>query len=206
MQDDTSTFDRFLTEHQEKALLKTLRGRAGWQAQRDLHAINLMRASGIRISTLCGLTVADARESLSADTLTLRDEICKGGRGYSLPMTARIEVALRGLLRLRRDLGLGVSPDAPLLVSRTRNNGQGMTPRAVQLRFRHWCQEAGITAPATPHWLRHTLAQRIVRDSTARDPLAMAARVLNHGDINTTRIYTRPSMGDVRQAMRESAQ
>lgn len=199
------TFDKFLTEGSEKKLFATLKGAAGWQAQRDLHSIQLMRSSGCRVGTLVRLTVGDATAALTSGRLAFRPEVCKRKRGYDLEVTKKIRAALQGLLAIRRELKLGLDPDAPLLVSRViARGGQGMTTRAVQLRLAHWRAKAGITEPVTPHWLRHTLGQRIMRNSTARDPRAVAAEALGHSDLSSTEIYTRPSRADVALAMQEA--
>lgn len=199
------TFDKFLTEGSEKKLFVTLRGAAGWQARRDLHAIQLMRSSGCRVGTLVRLTVGDATAALTSGRLVFRPEVCKRKRGYDGALTNKIRTALQGLLAIRRELKLGLDPDAPLVVSRvTARGGQGMTTRAVQMRLAHWRAKAGLVEPVTPHWLRHTLGQRIMRNSTARDPRAVAAEALGHSSLSSTLIYTRPSRADVALAMQEA--
>lgn len=199
------TFDKFLTEADERKLFKALRDAAGWQAQRDLHMIQLMRSSGVRVGTLVRLVVADATAALKSGRLLFRPQISKRKRGYEVAVTNKIRAALQGLLAVRRQLGMGLDPDAPLVVSRVTNRGgEGMTPRGVQKRLAVWRVRAGIEASITPHWLRHTLGQRIMRDSTAHDPRGIAAQALGHSDLSSTLIYTRPSKDDVQRAMQEA--
>lgn len=203
--ENSGTFDTFLTEAEERQLFKALRAHSGWQAARDLHAIQLMRSTGCRVGTLCGLTVDDALSALSSKRLAFRPEICKRKHGYEAEVTAKVEAALRGLLAIRRELKLGLDPAAPLLVPRVKaREGRGMTTRAVQLRLVAWRKRAGLSVPLTPHWLRHTLGHRIMRNSSAANPLEIAALALNHADINTTRIYTRPTRADRKLALVEA--
>lgn len=198
-------FEKFLTETEEARLMKCVAAASGWQARRDACALRLMRSTGLRVGTLVGLTVADAREGISTGRLVLRDSICKRGKGYPVQVTEKTRAALRGLLTIRKDLGLGWPPDAPLLVSRTTaTGGQGMSVRAVQMRVRYWADRAGLAPGITPHWLRHTLGQRLMRNSTAQNPLLIVNRALGHGCLDSTLIYTRPTREDVRLALLES--
>lgn len=201
----SQTFDKFLTEGQERQLLGTVKAVAGWPAQRDHHAIQLMRSGGCRVGTLVRLTVSDASAALASGRLEYRPEICKRRRGYGVEMTKKMEAALRGLLAIRRQLKLGLDADAPLIVARVRSRGgEGMTTRAMQLRLAHWRVKAGLKVAVTPHWLRHTLGQRAFRNSTSKDALPIVAELLGHADLNSTRIYTKPSRADVALAQREA--
>ncbi|NBC23229.1 MAG: tyrosine-type recombinase/integrase [Gammaproteobacteria bacterium] len=110
--------------------------------------------------------------------------------------------ALRSLLKIRRDMGFAEADDAPLIVSR---NHRGLSVRSFQARMRKWCQSAGLPVHATPHWFRHTLAMRLMRNSTAADPRGVVQGALGHRDINSTAVYTRPSREDVDRAMQEVA-
>ncbi|MDP1007322.1 tyrosine-type recombinase/integrase, partial [Klebsiella pneumoniae] len=72
--------------------------------------------------------------------------------------------ALRDLLKIRREMGHPESDDAPLIVSR---NHRGLSVRSFQSRMKKWVQSAGLPVSATPHWFRHTLAMRLMRNSSA---------------------------------------
>lgn len=201
----SQVIEKYLTETEERALIKKIRDTKSWQAERDLHLFQLMRSTGCRVGTVCRLTVADATAALSSGTLVLRPEACKRKKGYDVRVTGKVETALKGLLKIRRESGRGMDPDAPLLVGRTKSRGTGgMTPRAVQMCFERWRVRAGLNVAVTPHWMRHTLAIRIMRNSTSGNPLAIAANQLGHMNINTTRIYTRPTREEHAMALREA--
>lgn len=198
------SFTRYLTRTEERQLFAELRRYNTWTARRDLALFRLLRATGIRVASLCGLTTADARRALRDHRLTLQDAIAKGGRGYDLHASRKARAALLQLLALRRQRGLPEDPDAPLLCH-ARGQGAGLTPRNVQLRMRHWGRAAGLAVPASPHWWRHTLAKRLLETSTSSNPLAIVGTALGHRDINSTLIYTRPDREEVDAAM-ENAQ
>lgn len=201
-----AVFRRYLTEAEEKRFFATVdRPRDIW-ARRDCAVFRLLRTTGARVGSACGLTVGDAKTALREPYhLHFVSSAAKGGRGYSIFATQATRRHLRALLAIRRELGLAETADAPLLVSRqTASTGRGMTRRAVQQRFEYWRAEAGM-ADVSPHWMRHTLAQRVMRNSTARDPRGVVQGMLGQSSINSTAIYTKPSKEDLQAAFEEVA-
>jgi site-specific recombinase XerC len=193
-------FERYLRPEEERQLFKIIGQYADLQAQRDLAWMRVLRQTGIRIETLRGLNVADAREAITTHYLTLRSEITKGGVSGRIFVTGRGRAAFRKLLQIRRDQGHTEQLDAPLVMSRHR---QRMSIRAYQQRMRHWCEVAGLRVKATPHWWRHTLAKRIMQTSTAKDPRGVVQVQLCHADIKSTGVYTHPDRDDIEQTLEE---
>jgi len=199
-------FHRYLTEAEERRLLQTVRERAGGETQaqrlarRDLHWMRLLRYTGIRVATLAGLDVADARQALAGGYLVLRDAISKRGQGGQVFLTKKARFSLVQLLRLRRELGHAEAADAPLLMSRRRKR---LSVRSLQARMRFWCDLAGIETRASPHWWRHTLAKRLMKNSTAEDPRGIVQAALGHRSITSTAVYTLPDKEQVIAALRE---
>jgi site-specific recombinase XerC len=191
-------FERYLTEREEKQLLKHVASIDSPYAKRDLHWMVLARQTGVRIGSIAQLTLADARDALASGSLVVRDEVAKGGRGYSVLCNTAAQAALRALLKLRRDMALPADPDAPLIWSR---QGQRMTVRQFQLRMAHWVTAAKLTVRATPHWLRHTLAKRVIERSTARDPQAIVQAALGHRSRDSTAVYTLPDREAIAAAL-----
>lgn len=201
-----AVFERYLTEDEEKRFFTTVDRYKNIWARRDCAIFRLLRTTGARVGSACGLTLGDARAALrEPHHLTFVSSAAKGGRGYTVFATRATRQHLRALLAIRRELGLPELAEAPLLVSRqTETSGRGMTPRAVQKRFAYWRGQAEI-AGVTPHWMRHTLAQRVMRQSTARDPRGVAQAMLGHRSISSTAIYTQSSKEDVRAVFEEVA-
>lgn len=195
-------FERYLTEPEERALLRTLARVDCPLAKRDLSWIRLLRHTGIRLGTLCGLTLADAREALRTEHLRVRDAIAKGGRGYTVFLVKAAQRAIRDALDLRRAMGLPLQDDAPLYGSR---RGGPLSPRSAQLRLTAWAAEAGLRPGVSPHWLRHTLAKRVMARSTARDPRGVVQVALGQSDARATQVYTLPDLEEVQASLREAA-
>jgi site-specific recombinase XerC len=193
-----AVFERYLTERDEKLLLRHVGKFSDPLAARDHAWMRLLRQTGIRVGSLAGLTVEDAQEAIASGRLRVRDEIAKGGRGYFAGVNSAAKTALRDLLRIRRAMGFPPVPTEPLILSR---RGQGMSVRSYQSRMAEWAREAGLTVVASPHWFRHTLAKRIVARSTSNDPLGLVQVVLGQRTRAAASIYALPDREDVDRAL-----
>ena len=60
-----------------------------------------------------------------------------------------------------------------------------------------------LKVPVSPHWFRHTLAKRMMKHSTSRDPRGVVQSVLQHRSIDSTLVYTRPDREEVERALSE---
>jgi site-specific recombinase XerD len=197
-------FERYLTTGEEKLLFKTVDRRAGLLPKRDAAWLRLLRHTGIRVTPLSKLTVFDAKQALKAGYLQVRGEINKRGREHKIYLNVSARKALKELLSVRAEQGFAPRPDEALIMS---GRGHGMTVRQFQKRMRYWAREAGLPEDraASPHWLRHTLAKRIMSQSTARDPRGIVQAALGHTSIASTALYTLPDREDIHQALEEVA-
>lgn len=194
--------NRYLTVSEEKTLFKTVDGVAGILAQRDGAWMLLLRQTGMRLGSLAGLTVADARHGLATNYLELKDEHAKRGNGYQVFLNKTSKSCLRVLLRNRTEMGYTAEPDMPLVMGR---NHKGLSIRSFQSRMRIWVDMSCIAMPASPHWFRHTLAMRIMAQSTANNKLGIVQSALGHHTADATMIYTRPNREDIALAMEEAS-
>lgn len=191
-------FERYLTQAEERALMRHVAQYADLLAQRDVQWMILLRQTGLRVGTLAQLTVGDALEILETGRVLVANEIAKGGRGYELPLNKAARTALRKLLDIRREQGHRAVPSEPLLMSRKR---RGLSVRSLQARMQGWVRDARLPVGASPHWLRHTLAKRLMERSESSDPQAIVQIVLGHRHRQTTAIYTLPDRAQVSAAM-----
>lgn len=194
-------FDRYFTEAEERQLFKTVARFADINARRDYAWMRLLRQTGIRVETLAGLNVLDAQTGLADKYLHLRPEITKRDQGGRVFLTTKARQALKELLAIHREMGYPLADESPLIFSRKH---QRLSVRSYQSRTRHWCQAAGL-ADGSPHWFRHTLAKRIMKNSTAQDPRGVVQVALTHASINSTSVYTMPDKEDVERAMEEAS-
>jgi site-specific recombinase XerC len=195
---DHQVFDRFLTHAQERQLLGFVGQFGDVLARRDHAWLRLLRQTGIRVSALAALTTADAREGVRERHVTVRR---KGGGTYRIYTNRGARQALQDLLRIRREQGYPERPDEPLVMGQ---KGRGLSVRSFQARLQAWRTGAGLGEPVSPHWLRHTLAKRVLKQSTADQPLLVVQQALGHASLTSTAVYTRPDKEDMAQALEEA--
>lgn len=169
---------RTLGEHDVERLLLApdLRTSLG---MRDRAMLELLYASGLRVSELVSLSVAQ----FSADMGVVR-VIGKGSRERLVPVG---EVALEHVihyLREARPALLGARASDALFVTL---RGDAMTRHAFWYLIRRHARKAGIDRALSPHTLRHAFATHLLNHGA---DLRVVQMLLGHADISTTQIYT----------------
>jgi len=149
---------------------------SGARRERDLAIVELLWASGLRVSELAGLALDDVERG----ERTLR-VLGKGGKERIVPFGGGAARALETYLVTRGD-GRG-----PLF----RNaRGGRLTSRSMHTIVRRMARRAGIERRVTPHTLRHTFATHLL---DAGADLRMIQELLGHARLTTTQRYTHVS-------------
>jgi integrase/recombinase XerC len=150
-------------------------GRAigGATRRRDLAILELLYASGLRVSELSGLDVS----ALDRADRVVR-VLGKGRKERIVPFGEQAARALDAWLSLR-----GEQP-GPLF---TNPRGRRLSVRSVHTIVRRSARAAGITRRVSPHTLRHTFATHLL-DGGA--DLRMIQELLGHSRLSTTQRYT----------------
>jgi integrase/recombinase XerD len=158
-----------------------------------LHAsmLQLMYASGLRVSELCAVRVADL--DLQRGLVSV---LGKGGKRRLVPVG---EVALDHLTHylgnVRPRLLEGARPsETALFVSPRRKR---FTRQGFWKIVRRYAACAGISPLPSPHKLRHSFATHLLRGGA---DLRAVQAMLGHADLGTTEIYTHVAIDHVRQA------
>jgi tyrosine recombinase XerC len=138
---------------------------------RDRAIIELLYASGLRVSELVGLDVRD----VDLAEMTVR-VLGKGSKERIVPFGDAAAQALRG--------HLGARASGAVFLNR---RGGRLTVRSVHTIVRRRARAARITRRVTPHTLRHTFATHLL-DSGA--DLRMIQELLGHSRLSTTQRYT----------------
>lgn len=198
-----AVFERYLTRNEEKKLLAHIAKHTGHYARRDHAWIRLLRYTGLRLGSARGLTVGEAKGAIASGQLRAADQHAKGHHGYDISVSSKAALALRDLLKVRRGMGLPDDDDAPLICSRL---GIGMAERSYQHNLHKWGAAAGLTVAASPHWLRHTLAKRVMDATEHRDPQAVVQVALGHRSRMSTTVYTLPDREEIRRSMEAACQ
>ncbi|GAB3189495.1 site-specific tyrosine recombinase XerD [Hydrogenophaga aquatica] len=167
-----------LTEAQVEALL-----RAPDTGQplglRDRAMLELMYASGLRVSELVGLRTFE---------LSLADQVLrvtgKGNKERLVPFGDEALRWLRSYLAEARPGILAGQMSEDLFVTA---RGAGMTRVMFWVLVKKYAQQAGITTHLSPHTLRHAFATHLLNHGA---DLRAVQLLLGHADISTTTIYT----------------
>ena len=144
---------------------------------RDKAMLELLYATGIRVSELINLDVKDI--NLRTGVLT-----CKGAKGdRSIPVYPAAIVAVSDYLYRMRDLLVDPESGDALFVNL---NGTRLTRQGFWKIIKAYAAEAGITKEITPHTLRHSFAMHLLQNgASVKDIQAM----MGHADISSTQVY-----------------
>jgi integrase/recombinase XerD len=171
-----------LTEHQVEALLAApaVDGALG---VRDRTMLELMYASGLRVSELVTLKVLNV--SLADNVLRV---LGKGNKERLVPFGEVAGLWLAQYLAAARPELLAGQQTQDLFVStRGVHAGSAMSRVMFWMIVKKYARQAGITAPLSPHTLRHAFATHLLNHGA---DLRAVQLLLGHVDISTTTIYT----------------
>lgn len=160
------------------------------RAWRLVCLIELLRATGLRVSELVGLTVQAA--TAERDFILVRG---KGGRERLVPVSATARAAIDDYLAC---LKAKARPASKWLFPSPGASGH-LTRQHFALELKGLAREAGLDAGAlSPHVLRHGFASQLL---AAGADLRAVQQMLGHADIATTQIYTHVQDGRLREAV-----
>jgi integrase/recombinase XerC len=177
----------FLTAEETVRLL-TAPDPATPQGQRDRALIELLYASGLRVSELVSLDLGQV--NLDSGEIRVRG---KGDKERMVLIGKPAAQALTTYLEYGRRQLLGGRPGFALFTNR---RGGRLSGRSVQRLLSKYGRQAGIGQPVHPHLLRHTFATHML-DGGA--DLRVVQELLGHADLVSTQIYTHVSGRRARQ-------
>jgi integrase/recombinase XerD len=172
---------RALTIQEVDELLEQPARRNSPEARRDKAMLELLYATGLRVTELVSLDVADI--ALESDPVTVRC-MGKGERERVLPLHQRPVDELRQYIFHVRPRLVRNRREPALFVNR---RGERLTRQGFWLILKNYAREAGLDRAITPHTLRHTYATHMLSGGM---PLRNVQDALGHASISTTQIYT----------------
>ena len=157
------------------------------EAVRDQAMLELIYASGMRVSELLSLEIED----VSVESGTVRC-LGKGGKERVVPIHSKaIESVRFYMAEVRPELQGSKSANALFLNRR----GNRLTRQGFWLILKGYCQRSGLNSKVTPHTLRHSFATHLLHGGA---PLRHVQELLGHASINTTQVYTHLTSDHVR--------
>lgn len=155
---------------------------------RNKAMLELMYATGLRVSELVNLTLADLHLDLA-----LIQTIGKGDKERIIPVG---EVAIDWLKTYLRDSRPKLLKDQKADQIFLNDHGRPISRQGVWQLIKKLVKEAGIEKDVSPHTLRHSFATHILENGA---DLRIVQELLGHSDISTTQIYTHISKGRLTQ-------
>ncbi|MEA3464776.1 MAG: tyrosine recombinase XerC [Thermodesulfobacteriota bacterium] len=146
---------------------------------RDRAIFELIYSSGLRVSELVGLNVADFRESDQVVRV-----LGKGGKARIVPVGMKALQRVAAYLQQRGRC----DGDKPLFVNRSLTR---LSARTVQRNLKKQLIKAGLPTAVTPHSLRHSFATHLLGSGA---DLRAIQEMLGHESLSTTQKYTKVSV------------
>ncbi len=163
------------------------------EGSRDRAMLEVMYASGLRVSEVIGLDLGDV--DLRAELVRT---VGKGNKERLVPMGSPAVMAVRTYLRQGRPaLARGRSSQALFLNRR----GRRLTRQGCWKLLRGYARRARITKPLTPHVLRHSFATHLL-DRGA--DLRAVQEMLGHATITSTQLYTHLTRDRLKEVYRRA--
>ena len=154
---------------------------------RDKAMLELLYATGIRVSELIGLKISDVNLSTSSIT-------CKHGSSErSIPFSNTAKAAITKYLKDTRSAMVDDNAGDILF---TNCSGQPMSRQGFWKLIKYYGNKAGIEKDITPHTLRHSFAAHLVENGA---DLKSVQEMIGHSDISTTQIYADLSNSKIRE-------
>ena len=145
---------------------------------RDHAMLELLYATGIRVSELISLDITDL--NLAVGVIRCENK----GKERVIPLYQTAIKALQDYVRNIRPQLIADSGEAALFVNM---NGERMSRQGFWKIIKHYQERAGIQKEITPHTLRHSFAVHLLENGA---DLRSIQEMLGHADISSTQIYT----------------
>lgn len=149
---------------------------------RDKAMLELLYATGLRVSELVGLKLNDI--NLERGFLVVMG---KGSKERAVPLGETAIFFVQTYLDQGRSFLLKEKDSDHLFIS---SKHQGITRQMFWERIKHYTRKAGIERVVSPHTLRHSFATHLLDNGA---DLRAVQAMLGHSDISTTQIYTHVS-------------
>ena len=153
---------------------------------RDKAMLELLYATGIRVSELISLKVSDV--NLQMEYLNCAD----AHKERVIPFGKVAKDALKKYLEEGR---VKLVEDESTEWLFTNCSGQQMSRQGFWKLIKHYGNKAGIKSEITPHTFRHSFAAHLVGNGA---DLKSVQEMLGHSDISTTQVYTQMSQNKIR--------
>jgi len=167
-----------LTQTEVKRLMEAC-NQKNKTAKRDRAILELLYATGMRVSELVNLKIED----LYLDIGFIRCK-GKGKKERLLPLSELSKKLLEEYLEIYRPKILKNRNSEYVFVN---NRAKPLSRQSIWKMIKHYARKAGINKKITPHTLRHSIATHLLERGAN---LRFVQEILGHRNLSTTQIYT----------------
>jgi integrase/recombinase XerD len=165
------------------------------EAKRDRAMLELLYASGMRVSELVGLNLGDVvREGASGSVRCFG----KGHKERIIPIHQRAVLAVEEYIKEARSKLTQNNQQRALFLNR---RGERLTRQGFWQILKAYARQAELGADITPHTLRHSFATHMLSGGA---DLRSVQELLGHANISTTQVYTHLTTEHVRRTYEKS--
>lgn len=143
---------------------------------RDAAMLELLYATGIRVSELMALNLSDVDLALASVKCTT------GSKSRVIPIGKMAKIALQNYIGTYREQFVKGEEDALFL----NYYGNRLSRQGFWKIVKAHCKNAGLTSSVTPHTLRHSFASHLIQNGA---DIKSVQELLGHSDISTTQMY-----------------
>jgi integrase/recombinase XerD len=159
------------------------------EAKRDVAMIELLYATGMRVSELISLNMGDVNPEAGFVRC-----MGKGSKERIIPLHQEAIRFVKEYIVEARNQLLRDKDEQALFLNR---RGERLTRQGFWLILKTYAKAAGIKKPVTPHTLRHSFATHVLSGGA---DLRAVQELLGHANISSTQVYTHLTSEHVRQA------
>ena len=164
-------------------LLHAPANESGPKAQRDMALLEMLYASGMRVTELVSLNLSDLEFDTNNSGLVRVRGKKTNAKERTIPLSGSVVEVLKYYINNGREqLALNPSEDALFL----NNRGQRLTRQGLWLIIKHYVEAVGISTEVTPHTLRHSFAAHKLSQGKSLHDIQ---KLLGHANISTTQVY-----------------
>lgn len=165
------------------------------RSTRDAALLELLYATGMRVSEVVALDVAD----VDLETSTVHC-VNRAGRHRErfIPIYSRAAEALSTYLEQSRPRLLRDDGETALLLN---HRGRRLTRQGLWLIIKKYVAEAGVDPTVTPHTLRHSFATHLLNGGA---DVHQVQGLLGHANVSTTQVYTQVNQKKLREVYDEA--
>ncbi|HUF53034.1 MAG TPA: site-specific tyrosine recombinase XerD [Dehalococcoidia bacterium] len=184
------TLPKAISPNEVDELLEQPARRSTPEAKRDRAMLELLYATGMRVTELVSLDMTNLNLDPRAPYVRCMG---KGAKERTIPIHDQAMESLIDYLDEGRPLLVRNKDEMALFVNR---RGERLTRQGFWLILKGYAKSANLSSDITPHTLRHSFATHMLRGGM---PLRNVQEMLGHANISTTQVYTHLTSEHVRE-------